>query len=264
MIPVIKWTLWQRRVSTAWWAIAIFALIFVTLMVYPPFRDQAAQLQKSFENLPPAAIQLFGGSADFFSPVGYLNSQIFFITLPLILGILGINLGHGLIGKEEQDLTIESLLSRPISRTRLLMSKAVSGVIILTIVTAAGLATTLVAAHLVKLEVADKLIIQTMLSCYLMALSFGAIAFLFSAIGRARGAAIGITTFLALGGYIISSLAGTVEWLRDPAKIFPFHYYQSEAILKQTYNWNNLYFFGGVIIVGGLISWFAFRRRDIY
>jgi ABC-type transport system involved in multi-copper enzyme maturation permease subunit len=92
----------------------------------------------------------------------------------------------------------------------------------------------------------------------------GAIAFLFSALGKARGAGIGITAFIALGGYIISSLAGTVDWLKIPAKVFPFHYYQSEAILKQTYNWSNLYFFVAIIIFCALASWLAFRRRDIY
>lgn len=264
MIPVIKWTLWQRRISTIWWVIAVFALIFLTLIVYPPFRDQAEQLQKSFENLPPAAIQLFGGSADFFSPVGYLNSQIFFITLPLTLGILGITLGHGLIGKEEQDLTVESLLSRPISRSRLLLAKGIAGFIILSLVSLVCLVTTLVGARLVKLEVSSKLIILATLACWLLALSFGAIAFLFSAIGRVRGAGIGITTFIALGGYIISSLAGTVEWLRTPAKIFPFHYYQSNEILRQVYNWNNLYFFAAIIVFCALVSWLSFRRRDIY
>lgn len=264
MIPVIRWTLWQRRVSTIWWCVAVFALIFVTLIVYPPFRDEAAQLQKSFENLPPAAIQLFGGSADFFSPVGYLNSQIFFITLPLTLGILGITLGHGLIGKEEQDLTIESLLSRPISRAKLLAAKALSGTIILSLVSIVGLLTILITARLVRLEVSDKLMILTMAVCYLLALSLGAIAFLFSAFGRARGAGIGITTFIALGGYIISSLAGTVNWLKLPSKVFPFHYYQSEAILKQTFNWNNVYFFVAIIVFSAIASWLAFRGRDIY
>lgn len=263
MIPIIKWTLWQRRISTMWWIIAVFALIFITLIVYPPFRDEADQLQKTFENLPPAAIQLFGGSADFFSPVGYLNSQIFFITLPITLGILGITLGHGLIGKEEQDLTIESLLARPISRTKLLLSKAIAGLIILTAVSLVCLVTTAIMARLVKLDVSSKLIILASIACWLLAVSFGAIAFLFSSLGKARAAGIGITTFIALGGYIISSLAGTVSWLRNPAKVFPFHYYQSNEILNQTYNWKNIYFFAAVIIVCGIVSWLSFRRRDL-
>jgi ABC-type transport system involved in multi-copper enzyme maturation permease subunit len=98
--------------------------IFINMIFYPTFKDQAAELQKSFESLPDAALQLFGGSSDFFSPVGFLNSQIFFLMLPLLLGILAISLGSSLLAAEERDSTIESLMARPISRTHLLLHKS--------------------------------------------------------------------------------------------------------------------------------------------
>ncbi|HEX5797668.1 MAG TPA: ABC transporter permease subunit [Candidatus Saccharimonadales bacterium] len=263
MIPVIKWTLWQRRWSTLWWAITLFALIFFTLIFYPSFKDEAEQLQKTFADLPDAAVQLFGGSSDFFSPIGYLNSQLFFFVLPLVLGILAIGMGSNLIGKEEQDLTIESLLSRPISRTRLLIAKAVAGIIILTGVSLIGLATTIMVGWLVELAVPARLTAAAYGVCFLLVLSFGAIAFLLSSLGRARAASIGITTFIAFGGYIISSLAGTVDWLRVPSKIFPFDYYKSEAILRENYDSLNLLFFVAVILGCALIAWLSFRRRDL-
>jgi len=68
---------------------------------------------------------------------------------------------------------------------------------------------------------------------------------------------------VALGGYIIGSLAGTVKWLSFPAKLLPFHYYQSEAILRGTYNWNNVWYFVFVIALCSVLSWVAFRRRDL-
>lgn len=264
MIAIIKWTLWQRRWSTLWWSVSVFALIFITLIFYPSFRDSAHELEQSFSNLPDAAVQLFGGSTDFFSPIGFLNSQIFFFTLPMVLGILAIGLGNSMIGKEVQDLTIESLLSRPVSRFKLLGAKAAAGLIILSIVTLVSLLTTLATAQIVNLELSAGLMALTVAACYLLVLSFAAIAFFLSCLGKTKGASIGITAFIALGGYIISSLAGTVDWLKIPAKLFPFHYYQSEAILRQTFDWNNLLFFGGVIIVCAGLSWWSFKKRDIY
>ena len=263
MIPVIRWTLWQRRWSTMWWSIGAFGLIFLNMIFYPSFRDQAAELQKSFENLPDAAVQLFGGSTDFFSPVGFVNSQIFFLMLPLILGILTIGLGSGLLAREEQDQTIEMLLARPVSRSKLLAAKGIAGVIILTIVTLAGLATTLVTAKIVDLDIATMPLVQVTAVCWLLVLSFGAIAFLLSAIGKTRGASLGIATLVAIGGYLVSSLAGTVDWLKTPSKAFPFNYYESEAILRGNANWNNLIFFAAVVAVGAALSWLVFRRRDI-
>ena len=264
MRAIIRWTLWQRRWSTMWWSAGISAFILLNMVFYPSFKNQAADLQKSFESLPDAAVQLFGGSTDFFSPVGFLNSQIFFLMLPLLLGVLAIALGSSLLAREEHDKTIETLLSRPLSRSKLLASKALAGVAILGSATAAGLATTLMTAQLVDLDVAASRIIAATALCFVLALSFGAIAFALAATGKARTASLGIASAVALGGYLISSLAGTVSWLETPAKLFPFHYYRPEAILIGSFDWLNLVFLSGIIALFGIISWAPFRRRDIY
>jgi ABC-2 type transport system permease protein len=233
------------------------------MIFYPTFKDQAAELQKTFQQLPDAAVQLFGGSTDFFSPVGFLNSQIFFITLPVLLAVLAIGLGTSLLGKEEDSATLETLLARPVSRSRLLAAKALAGLFILTIVSLIALLTTVVTAKIVKLELPVIDIALATIACYLLSLATGAIAFLITATGRARNLSLGISAFVAFGGYIISSLSGTVHWLQAPAKAFPFHYYNPEAILRQTFDWLHLLFFFIVIAVCGLLAWIVFRRRDI-
>lgn len=263
MRTIIRWTLWQRRWSTMWWSFGVFAFVFINMIFYPTFKNDAEELQKSFENLPDAAVQLFGGSTDFFSPIGFLNSQVYFLMLPLLLGILAIGLGSGLLAREEQDKTIESLLSRPVSRGRLLLGKSLAGVLILSMVTAVALVTVLGTAYAVDLEVSGWRILAVTLVCGLLALSFGALALLLTAVGKARAAALGVATVVALGGYLISSLAGTVAWLKGPSKILPFEYYQSEAILRGTYQSANLLFFAGVLLVCAVLSYLFFRRRDL-
>lgn len=263
MSPIIKWTLWQRRWSILGWSLGVTGLIFLNLIFYPTFKDQAAELQKSFENLPAAAVQLFGGSTDFFSPVGFLNSQIFFLLLPMLIGILAISIGSSLIAREEQEGTIESLLARPISRVRLLAAKAMTGTLILAGVSVWAFVTTASIGWLVDLGMPVKNIALASLNCFLLVLSFGAVAFLLTAFGKARIASVGVAAALALGGYLVSSLAGTVSWLNGPSKAFAFHYYQSEAILRGTYDWNHVWFFVALVAVCGLLSWLSFRRRDI-
>lgn len=263
MKSIIKWTFQQRKVSTMWWSISIAFFMFVNLIFYPSFKNDAETLQKSFENLPDAAIQLFGGSTDFFSPVGYLNSQIFFLMLPMLLGILAISLGSRILAQEEQEKTIEGLLTRPISRTQLLLAKALAGTIILAIVSLVSWISIVILAKLVDLDVSITALTQASFVCFLLVLSFGSVAYLFSAIGRTKGASIGLATLIAFGGYIIDSLSGTVKWLSAPSKLFPFNYYNSESILRGNYNWVNAWFFVAVIVGCGLLSWVAFRRRDL-
>lgn len=263
MIQLIKWNLWQRRKSTVFWSIAVAAFIFVNMIFYPTFKDQAAELEKSFESLPDAAVQLFGGSTDFFSPVGFMNSQIFFIMLPLLLGVLAINLGHKLLAQEEQDGTIELLLSRPISRTKLLAAKAIAGIVIVTIVTGVSLATVLVVGKIVGLEVGVEEILLATFACLLLVLSFGGLAFMMSAMGKARALSVGAAAAIAIGGYLVASLSGTVKWLENPSKVFPFNYYESEEILSGNMEWTNMLYFAGLLIACSVISWLAFRKRDL-
>lgn len=263
MKSIIKWSLWQRRRSTIGWSIGIALFIFINMIFYPSFKDQAAELQKSFETLPDTAVQFLGGSTDFFSPVGFLNSQIFFIMLPLLFSVLAINLGHKLIAQEEQDGTLELLLARPISRMKVLLAKAMAGLIIMFIVGAVSLAVILITAAAVNIEVSKLNIAVATGVCLLMATSFGALAFMLSSMGKTRSISIGAATAIALGGYIVASLSATVKWLETPSKILPFNYYESEALLSNSAETMKLLYFIGLIFACAIISTIMFRRRDI-
>ena len=264
MIAVIKWTLWQRRWSTLWWAIGVAAFIFLSLSFYASFRDQAAQLNQVLDRLPAAARSLFTGNADFLSPQGFLSARVFYLMLPLLLSFLAISLGSSLISREEETGTLELLLARPVSRTKLLIAKALTGLIITVAISLTALTSTLVICKLVGLEIPLGRVAVTTLTCTALALVFGALAFAMSALGRsAKLASVGLSVIIALGGYIISSLAVTVNWLEWPAKFFPYHYYRPTQTLAGVYVWRNSFLLLGVIIILLIIAWQGFRRRDL-
>lgn len=264
MKEIIRWTIRQKRWSIIWWCAGIIFFVFLTLVFYPTFKDQADQFDKTFNQIPETAKQLFTDTNDLFSPVGYLSSQMFYLMFPLLLGILAINYGMSLIGKEERENTIEMLLARPVSRGKLLLGKASAGLLVVLVIGVISILFTALMCKLVGLAVPIPNILEAGGAVLLMSLSFGAIAFMLSALGRAgRAASIGIAVFFALGGYILVSLANTVTWLRWPAKIFPFNYYHSGELLSGTYNWLNAVFFVAVIIGCMVVSWAAFRRRDL-
>lgn len=262
MWAIVKWTLWQRRWSAFWWSIGVIGLVVLTLALYPAIRGQVAQLNKSFGGLSSSTLALFGGT-DFFSPVGYLNSQIIYLMLPLLLIILGIGLGSSLIGREESDGTIEPLLARPISRTRLLIAKALAGGLNILAVTFVGSAVIVLMAKAVNLGVPLGYIAAACFACFMLVLTFSGVAFLLAATGRGRGAALGIAVVYALGGYIIGSLASTVHWLKTPSLIFPYHYYRTADILRGVFDWSSIIFFAAFTLACVALAWLAFRRRDL-
>jgi len=262
MWPVIRWTLWQRRWSIFWWCLGLLGFIFLTLIFYPSIKTQADQLQKTLGNLPSTAIQLFGGT-DFFSPIGYLNSQIVYLMLPLLLSVLSIGLGNSLIGREEHEQTIEVLLARPLSRGRLLLAKGLAGIINVLAVTTVGTLATVLLAKAVGLAVPSGNIVAACFACFMLVLTFGGVAFLLSATGRGRAAGLGVAAIFGIGGYIIGSLSGTVHWLKTPGLIFPYHYYRSADILRGQFDWSSILFFAIFVAICGLLSWIAFRARDL-
>lgn len=264
MRQVARWTLRQRRWFIIWWCLGLLFYIFLTLVFYPTIHDQSAQLNKSLDQIPQTAKQLFTDTNNLFSPVGYLSSQLFYLLQPLLLSILAINLGMSLVGKEEKDNTIEMLLARPLSRGQLLFGKATAGLLIL--VFATGLSALFIAlmSKAVGLAVPIPSILATGAAVGLLALSFGAVAFMLTALGRAgRAASIGISAIVALGGYILVSLAPSVSWLRWPAKVFPFNYYHSAELLTGQYNWANVIYFIALTAGCLVVAWLAFRRRDL-
>lgn len=262
-LTIIKNEFFIRRTSIIWWSIGILILIVITLSFYSSFKDQSASLQKAFSDIPESAMAFLSDAGNFFTPVGYISSKLFYAVLPMTISILTISLGSSLIAKEEKDSTIELLLSRPISRTQLLFSKFITGATILAIVSVVTALSTLSVVILAKIDISYINIIMTTLACTLLAGVFGSIAFLISAIGRARVASVGIATLFALAGYIISSLSSVESWLKIPAKLFAFTYYKPAEILEGHYNLFNFAVFIGIIISCLTLSWLIFRRRDL-
>lgn len=264
MNTVLKWDLQQRKKFILWWAFGVFLFVLLTLAFYPAIKHQANQLDQSFQNLSQTTKQLFTDTNDIFSPVGYLSSQIYYLLLPLLLGILAILLGSSLVNREEKEGTIELLLSRPVARGKLIGAKAAAMAVIILLVGIVATVSVMVLCKLVGLNENLEYIFEAGFVVMLLALSFGAIAFMVTTLGRrARSAGVATVVVVALGGYIIASLAGTIRWLRAPAKIFPFYYYHAADLLTGKYNWWNITYFLGLITACILVAWAAFKRRDI-
>jgi ABC-2 type transport system permease protein len=264
MIPIIRFEVSRRKWSVFWWSFGVMALIVLTLAFYPTIKGQTSELNKSFGDLSPQLTSLFSDTGEFFSPVGYLSSQIFYLVLPLLLSMLAIGMGASLLTKDELDHTLELTLARPISRSRVLLSKAFAGLLVLAIVGFVSLVTNIVMAKLVHIDVGLANIAFTNTMAVLLAAMFGSLAFALSAYGRfARLASIGITAMVALLGYITTSFVSYVHWMIWPARLLPYHYYSPAGMLEGHLTWDVMLWFIVVIIVLGILAIIGFRRRDI-
>jgi ABC-2 type transport system permease protein len=267
MIATLLWELRQRRNAILWWTAGSVILTVVILALYPSIRNQAQQLNQVINQLPPGLRGLKAGSGGVVNvgdPVGFLNSQLFYATLPILWIILSITRGSAALGRDEQNHTLELLLARPISRGRLLLAKALS--LLAEFVVVAGVTVVAIAAlaPLFGLHVGTSHLILATAYTAAFSLSFGLIAFALQAASNlTRRAASAVGVLVGFGGYLIASLSGLTDWLKVPAKLAPYHYFAPERVLHgQPVHGLDAYLLG-TLLVTTVVAYVGFRRRDI-
>lgn len=264
MIALIRWGLKQRKWYTIWWTLGVSVFVAVQLGFYSSFKGQFNQLNETLAGLPEGVKGLIGDSGNYFSPETYLNSRVFYLVVPLMFAILMIGLFSSLLAREEEDGTLEVLLARPVSRTRLLLGKAFCGLAITIIVAAVSLAVCIALSRAVGIPNSVAEITAAMLLTYLLCLVFGAFAFMLSAVSSAgRRLAVGLTTCLFITSYVLTGLVGAAEWLKWPAKLLPYYYFDPQRMLTGDYAWGTVAAYGVAIIGFAIIAWIGFRRRDV-
>lgn len=264
MNSIIKWTLRQRRVYTIWWTIGTVLFVALEIGLYPSFKNQTQALNQSLSQLPDSVKALIGDTGNYFSAASFLNSRVFYLVLPMILIILMIGLGSSIMAREEDDGTLELLLSRPISRAKLLFGKALSAILITAIITIVTLIVTIGLSKAVGLPNSVTQISAAMLLTYTLCLVFGAFAFMLTALGKfGRGASIGLTSAIFLTSYVVTGLTTSIQWLVWPAKLLPYYYFEPQKMLTGHYTWTPVGAFLLATIIFGIIAYFGFRRRDI-
>lgn len=263
MKSAIAWELKRRRFFIIWWTIGIASLIAMTVLAYKAIGHDASQLNATFNSISSSAGGFFGGS-DFFSPIGYMSSQIYYILLPILVIIMATTLASGLMNRDENDDTVEYTLARAISRQQLLASKAIVWLVVVAAVCALTYAVTVLTVQMAGITINQGDLLITHLLSFAFSASFGAIAFALMATSRlTRKVASGAVIVLAFGGYTISSLASLVSWLETPAKFMPYHYYNTASLLSGQIDSGLVVYLIGTIAVVSIIAMIGYARRDI-
>jgi ABC-2 type transport system permease protein len=206
-------TLAHRAITsrTRWifgWSAGIVVFVAMTLGFYPAFRDESAQLNEMFTNLPESIKSLvgIGGGIDPFSPVGYLSSQIYATLLPLLLGMATLTLAASIAGDEERGL-LETTFSLPVSRFRIMAERLVAVALISIALSAVAFASTAATATIVDLGVGLRAMAWASVTLGILVLAVGAIAVFFGSLTGRKSVALTCGSVAGIGGYLITSLA---------------------------------------------------------
>ena len=252
------------RRSFAWWTVGLTGYVALIASVYPTVRDNP-DLEKLVESYPEAlkAFVAFGGQFDFTSAAGYLGSELFSFMMPALFLVAAVGHGAGTLAGEEERGTIDLLLSSPLSRTRVALEKLAAMCVELAALGVVLWLALWVGARAFSMEVSVAHLASATALLVVLALAYGAIAFMVAAATGRKTLAIGLTVALAVGAYLVNSLASLVEVLEPFQKATPFYHYAVADPLRQGLDpWHTLFLLavGAVAAAAGVL---LFDRRDL-
>jgi len=252
------------RRSFAWWTVGLAGYVALIASVYPTVRDNP-DLEKLVESYPEAlkAFVAFGGQFDFTSAAGYLGSELFSFMMPALFLVAAVGHGAGTLAGEEERGTIDLLLSSPLSRTRVALEKLAAMCVELAALGVVLWLALWVGARAFSMEVSVAHLASATALLVVLALAYGAIAFMVAAATGRKTLAIGLTVALAVGAYLVNSLASLVEVLEPFQKATPFYHYDVADPLRQGLDpWHTLFLLavGAVAAAAGVL---LFDRRDL-
>jgi ABC-2 type transport system permease protein len=253
-------TLWDQRWSLLAWALGIAAVAALYAAFYPSVRQSG--IAASYQSLSPTLKRALGVT-ELTSPVGYLESSVFGLLVPLLVILFAATAGTRAIAGDEEAGTLDLLLAQPVSRVRVVLQRFAALAVATLAIGVVVLFALLAVAGPAGLTVAAGNLAAMALHLVALGVLFGALALaLGAALGR-RGPVFAATAAVAVLTYVANTLAPQVGGLAWAQKLSPFYYYAGGEPLRRGVQLGDvsvlLTMTAALVAIGAV----AFDRRDV-
>ena len=206
--------------SLVGWSVGTAATVVIMAAIWPSFSDM--DIDGLLDQYPEALREVFNITS-MSTGSGYLNAELFSLMLPAIFIVFAVGRGARLIAGEEEDGTLELLVTLPVTRTAILLQKAAGLVVELVVLSVVLFVAVWGSSALFGLDVGVVPALNGSLSMGLLGLEFGWIALALSAATGRRTVAVGVSSALAGAAYLAYLAAQLIESLRPLRNASPFH-----------------------------------------
>ncbi len=260
---ILKQTLKDKYLGAVIVAVLLFLYVFWLASFYPSMKPMVASYDQMLQN--PTIQAFFGDSATggITSFSGFMMLEVF-SYMGLVIGAFFIFMVASFVAGEIEQKSCELLLSLPVSRVNIILSRFVTLLPFTAVVMLGLLAAIYCGGTYIGEDTHIKWFAIAFLFMGVFTIAAGSMALFISSImsdGR-RAALISLGILLAM--FLvenIGSMVTSIDWAR---KLSLFHYAKYATIVNtQTVDWASLGIMVAVIIVFVGLSVVAFQRRDI-
>lgn len=255
-------TLYDKRAFIIGWSIGMTFLGFLMLSFYPAFHQDTG-LDALVKNLPSAFQGLIGNLNDLKELPGYIGSQLFDVRIPIFVSMIAIILAVSLTVGEEEKGRLRMLLAMPLSRSHILLSKWLAIVVISFITTLSVIIGMLLGLLAIHESLAVDVIVRLGLMAWLLTVCLATIVFSIGIASGRRGLTMALGVLVAVGSFILTTFAKSVDWLEPYEVASLLHYFPAVTIAKSNIELSDVAVYVVIILVSLITSMILFRRRDV-
>ncbi len=254
-----------RLKSVLTWSIATAALIFLFSSLFPGFSTQAALINSIFEKMPPALLDAFGmENTNLATVLGFYS--FVFVFVQLCLAIQAGNYGFGLVSIEETELTADFLLTKPVSRTKVLTSKLLAALSILLVTDLVVWVMTFIGLTFFNGgQTYDAgVILLVLIGIVFFQLFFLGVGLFISLLVKRIRSVTPFSMALGFGTYVLSAFSAALATV-SLEYITPFKYLDPAYIIKHgAYNTPLVIVDLAISFIAIGVSYWLYNRRDIH
>lgn len=221
------------RKSTIIWAASLCAIILIFMAIYPAFTKDVEATKQVFLGFPEALRAALNISmTNFFTIYGF---YAYLLSFAILTGaVQAMNIGTGILSKEVADKTADFLLSKPITRSRVVTAKLAAALVSIVVTNVAFSGVSLLAALTFAEEPikAEKLLLMAS-TMFLVQLMFLALGALFAVIIPKVRSVVSVSLPTVFAFYIVGTIGELLE--NDKFRyITPFKFYDTNYIIEHS------------------------------
>jgi ABC-2 type transport system permease protein len=261
---IIKRELRANAKSLLIWSGVMIVLVIGMISEFSGYYNNP-EMANILDSMPEAlmtALSLTGSNLT--TPSGYISiTAVYFY---LILGVFAVLLGSNIISKEERDKTAEFLLTLPVSREQVILSKWVAAIIncmAITIVTGMTIIVTMLKYDIDKPFY--KFIFLLMVAVFITQMIFLSIGMLLASVLKRYKASGKISASILMILYMLSVISALSSKLDKLKYVTPFKFFEpSSILLNSRYELEYVLISLGIVIVCMVGTFIIYPKRDLH
>ena len=251
------------RKSIIIWSLSMALVAVMFILIFSGISSDIEAFKSVLMSVPEVVRKLLSIYVEGISRLEGFYTFVF-IYIVLCGAIQAMNIGVSIVSKEVREKTADFLLTKPVSRKRILTSKLLAALASLVITNIIYLAIAVPMTLTVKSEFSMKIFLMISATLFFVQLMFLSLGVIVSVISGKIKSVISISLSTVFGFFIISML-GSVIGDKAVRYISPFQYFDLAYIVKNGAYEASYIYIGIIFIIASIaMSYLVYVKKDIH